>query len=175
MRKVRRFGEEFAMAADRTTAAKFVKNHHKQPPGVHGAKRIFKKHTGYGLQLQEKQKAKIFYHIGEKQLRRAYTEALRQAGSASDNLPRLLESRIDNVIYRAGLANSHPAARQLVAHRQFKLNGILVSIPSIRVKSGDVIEDMARIKITRHYRFAEGDSENIRDSNSASPGETEAR
>jgi len=58
-----------------------------------------------------------------------------------------LESRIDNVIYRAGLANSHPAARQLVAHRQFKLNGILVSIPSIRVKSGDVIECVSQQKL----------------------------
>jgi len=147
MRKVRRHGEAFAMAADRSTAAKFVKNHHKQPPGMHGATRIFKKHTGYGLQLQEKQKAKIFYHINEKQLRRYYTEAIRATGSASDNLLRFLEIRLDNVIYRAGFAVSHPQARQLIAHRQFQLNGKVVSIPSIQVKSGDVIESVSKQKL----------------------------
>ena len=140
LRKARRFGETFAMAADRSLAAKFVKNHHKQPPGMHGATRTFKKHTGYGLQLQEKQKARTFYHITEKQLRRCYEAAGRQAGSASDNLLRILESRLDNVVYRAGLANSHPQARQWVNHQQFTLNGHKASIPSMLVKAGDVIE-----------------------------------
>ncbi len=114
---------------------------------MHGATRIFKKHTGYGLQLQEKQKAKIFYHINEKQLRKYYTEAIREAGSASNNLPRLLESRLDNVIYRAGFATSHPQARQFITHRQFRLNGKLVDIPSIQVKSGDVIECISKQKL----------------------------
>ena len=127
------------MQADRSTAAKFVKNHHKQPPGVHGATSVFKKHTGYGLQLLEKQKARVFYHVMERQLRRYGTEAMRQSGSASDNFLRLLESRLDNVIYRAGLANSHPQARQLVSHGQFALNGRKVDIPSMLVKSGDKI------------------------------------
>ena len=147
MRRVRKYGETFAMAADRSTAAKYVKNHHKQPPGMHGATRIFKKHTGYGLQLQEKQKAKIFYHINEKQLRRYYAEALRMAGSASDNILRLLEIRLDNVIYRGGLAMSHPQARQLIAHGQFQLNGKAVNIPSIQVKSGDVITCVGKQKL----------------------------
>jgi small subunit ribosomal protein S4 len=147
MRKVRKYGETFAMAADRSTAAKYVKNHHKQPPGMHGATRIFKKHTGYGLQLQEKQKAKIFYHINEKQLRRYYAEAIRATGSASDNLLRLLEIRFDNVIYRAGFATSHPQARQLIAHGQFQLNGKSVNIPSIQVKSGDVITCASKQKL----------------------------
>lgn len=140
MRKVRRFGEGFALAADRSTAAKFVKNHHQQPPGMHGSTRIFKKHTGYGLQLQEKQKARIFYHIMEKQLRRYYEAAGRQSGSTSDNLLQILESRLDNVIYRAGFANSHPQARQFIAHQQFTVNGRRVNIPSILVKSGDIIQ-----------------------------------
>ncbi|MFH0912187.1 MAG: 30S ribosomal protein S4 [Patescibacteria group bacterium] len=147
MRKVRRFGEEFAMAADRTTAAKFVKSHHKQPPGVHGYTRSFKKHTSYGLQLLDKQKAKIFYHITEKQLRRYYAEAIRRTGSASENLVTILESRLDNVIYRSGLANSHPQARQLVAHQQFALNGQRVNIPSILVKSGDAITYVGKQKL----------------------------
>lgn len=147
MRKVRRFGEQFAMSADRTTAAKFVKNHHKQPPGMHGATHMFKKHTGYGLQLSEKQKARIFYHINEKPLRVYYAEAIRQTGSASDNLLRILESRLDNVLYRAGLANSHPQARQFIAHKQFAVNGRTVSVPSLLVKSGDVITFVGTSKL----------------------------
>ncbi len=147
MRKVRKFGEQFAMSADRTTAAKFVKNHHKQPPGMHGATRMFKKHTGYGLQLAEKQKARIFYHIMEKQLRGYYTEAKRQTGSASDNLLRVLESRLDNVLYRAGLANSHPQARQFIAHKQFAVNGRVSSVPSMLVKSGDIITFVGATKL----------------------------
>lgn len=147
MRKVRKFGEAYALAADRSGAAKFVKNHHKQPPGAHGATSMFKKHTGYGLQLMEKQKAKTFYHIMEKQLRRYYKEALRQQGSASDNLLRILESRLDNVVYRGGLANSHPQARQFIAHQQFNLNGHRVDIPSLLVKSGDVIQFVGSPKL----------------------------
>jgi small subunit ribosomal protein S4 len=147
LRKARRFGEEFAMAADRGIAAKFVKNHHKQPPGMHGSTKMFKKHTSYGLQLLEKQKAKTFYHIGEKQMRGYYTIATHAAGSASENLLKLLESRLDNVIYRAGFANTHPQARQLISHRQFSLNGRKVDIPSIMVKSGDVIEFVGTTKL----------------------------
>jgi len=139
IRKARRFGEDFAMKSDRSMAAKFVKNHHKYPPGVHGSSSTFKKHTGYALQLLEKQKARVFYHITEKQLRHYYEEAVRRSGSASDNLVQILESRLDNVIYRAGLANSHPAARQFISHAQFKVNGHKVDIPSFMVKPGDKI------------------------------------
>ncbi|MEA1909416.1 MAG: 30S ribosomal protein S4 [Patescibacteria group bacterium] len=147
LRQARRFGEEFAMASDRSMAAKYVKNNHKQPPGQHGATKMFKKHTSFGLQLLEKQKARVFYHIGEKQMRLCYEEATRKQGSASDNLLQILESRIDNVIYRAGLADSHPQARQFISHRQFALNGKRVSIPSISVKPGDKIEFVGKPKL----------------------------
>jgi len=143
LRKIRRLGEDFALAADRSTAKKFVKSHHKQPPGIHGHTNIFRKHTGYSLQLIEKQKARIFYHIGEKQMRNYYAMASRQQGSPSDNLLQILESRLDNVVYRAGFANSHPQARQWVSHRQFSLNGKRISIPSILVKPNDKIEFVA--------------------------------
>lgn len=143
LRKIRRFGEEFALIADRSTAKKFIKSHRKQPPGVHGHTNVFRKHTGYGLQLREKQKARIFYHIGEKQMRLYYNLATNKSGSASENLMQILESRLDNVIYRAGFANSHPQARQWVSHRQFSLNGKRVNIPSILVKPGDKIEFVA--------------------------------
>ncbi|MFH1088239.1 MAG: 30S ribosomal protein S4 [Patescibacteria group bacterium] len=148
IRKARRFGEEFAMKADRSMAAKYVKNHHKYPPGVHGSSSTFKKHTGYGLQLLEKQKAKVFYHITEKQLRRYYDEAMRRTGSASDNLVKILESRLDNVVYRAGLANSHPAARQFVSHAQFKVNDRKIDVPSFMVKVGDKITLAKKNKLT---------------------------
>ncbi|MFA5270206.1 MAG: 30S ribosomal protein S4 [Patescibacteria group bacterium] len=140
LRKIRRFGEEFALFTDRSTAAKFVKSQRKQPPGAHGSKQGFRKYTGYGLQLREKQKARIFYHISESQMRKYYGMASNQSGSASDNFMQILESRLDNVIYRAGWANSHPQARQWLAHGQFSFNGRKVTIPSILVKAGDKLE-----------------------------------
>lgn len=139
LRKVRSHGEDFAMASDRSLANKFVKSHRKQPPGVHGNNQMFRKHSNYSLQLREKQKAKILYHLMEKQMRGYYKMAAGSKGSTSSNLLQILESRLDNIIYRAGFANSHPAARQLVAHRQFSWNGQRVSIPSILVSSGDKI------------------------------------
>lgn len=140
LRKVRRFGEDFALAADRSTARKFVKSHRKQPPGAHGSAQVFRKYAGYSLQLREKQKARVFYHINEGQMRRYYNMAARRSGSASENLMQILESRLDNVIYRAGFTDSHPQSRQWVSHRLFSLNGRRVSVPSILVKAGDKIE-----------------------------------
>ncbi len=127
------------MQADRSTALKFVKSHRKQPPGQHGKKKSFGKITGYGLQLREKQKARIFYHLTEKQLRKYYAEAAKVHGSTDTALLAGLERRLDNVVYRAGLTNSHPQARQIVNHALFSLNGRKVSIPSMIVKPGDVI------------------------------------
>lgn len=140
LRKVRRFGEDFALFTDRSTAAKFVKSQRKQPPGAHGVTRAFRRYTGYGLQLREKQKAKLFYHIYEGQMSRYYGMASRRAGSTSENLMQILESRLDNVVYRAGWANSHPQARQWITHGQLKLNGRRATIPSILVKPNDQIE-----------------------------------
>lgn len=139
MKRVRKFGEEYALASDRAYADKFRKLQRKQPPGQHGLKRQFKKVSGYGLQLLEKQKLKYFYQLTEKPLRNYYTKASASEGSTSENLLRLLESRLDNVIYRAGLTDSHRLARQLVSHAHFALNGKKVDIPSIAVKAGDVI------------------------------------
>ena len=132
-------GEEFAMAGDRSSAAKYVKLHRKQPPGMHGKKAGFAKLTGYGQQLREKQKARAFYNLTEKQLRRYYGKANSQHGSTDVALLVELERRLDNVIYRAGWANSHPAARQLVSHAHLTVNGRKVDTPSFQVKSGDEI------------------------------------
>jgi len=107
-------------------------------PGQHGRRRG--RLSDYGIQLREKQKVRRIYGVMEKQFRNYYKEASRMAGITGENLLILLESRLDNVIYRAGFASSRPQARQLVSHRHFRLNGKLVDIPSIQVKQGDKIE-----------------------------------
>ena len=108
------------------------------PPGENGKKRM--RETDYGTQLKEKQKVRYMYGVLEKQFRNYYKEATRMPGITGENLLVLLESRIDNVIYRAGFAATRPQARQLVSHRHFKLNGKLIDIPSIQIKPGDKIE-----------------------------------
>ena len=96
--------------------------------------------SDYGLQLREKQKVKRIYGVLEKQFRNYYKEATRMPGITGENLLILLESRLDNVIYRAGFASTRPQARQLVSHRHFKINGKFVDVPSYKVKPGDLIE-----------------------------------
>jgi small subunit ribosomal protein S4 len=108
------------------------------PPGQHGRARI--KESEYRLQLQEKQKARFSYGVMEKQFRRYYEEANRLPGKTGDNLLRILESRLDNVIYRAGLARTRRMARQLVSHGHFLVNGVKVDIPSYRVSQYDIID-----------------------------------
>ena len=107
------------------------------PPGEHGRGRI--KESEYLLQLREKQKARRIYGVLEKQFRNYYQEASRQQGLTGENLLVLLESRLDNVVYRGGLARSRDEARQIVRHRHFQVNGRTVNIPSYRVRPGDVL------------------------------------
>lgn len=109
------------------------------PPGDHGAKRRNRK-SDFGLQLAEKQKLRLNYGVSERQLRRLVVESQASKDPAGDKLIQLLERRLDNVVFRAGFAPTIPAARQLVNHRHFTVNGQRVNIPSIRVSVGDVIE-----------------------------------
>ncbi|WJY88988.1 30S ribosomal protein S4 [Corynebacterium confusum] len=108
------------------------------PPGQAGRNRI--KESEYLLQLQEKQKAKYTYGVLERQFRRYYAEANRLPGKTGDNLVILLESRLDNVIYRAGLARTRRQARQLVSHGHFTVNGKNINVPSFRVTQYDIID-----------------------------------
>ncbi len=108
------------------------------PPGQHGRARI--KESEYLMQLQEKQKARFSYGVMEKQFRRYYEEANRLKGKTGDNLLRLLESRLDNVVYRAGLARTRRQARQLVSHGHFIVNGVKVNVPSFQVSQYDIID-----------------------------------
>ncbi|MFZ1284475.1 MAG: 30S ribosomal protein S4 [Propionicimonas sp.] len=108
------------------------------PPGMHGRGRT--KESEYLLQLREKQKARYSYGVLEKQFRRYYEEAVRLSGKTGDNLLVILESRLDNVIYRAGFAGTRRQARQLVVHGHFLVNGHKVNVPSYRVSAYDVID-----------------------------------
>jgi small subunit ribosomal protein S4 len=112
------------------------------PPGQHGRGRV--KESEYLLQLQEKQKARYTYGVLEKQFVRYYKEAVRRPGKTGENLLQILEARLDNVVYRAGLARTRRQARQLVSHGHFLVNGHKVNIPSFRVKPGDTVTVQGR-------------------------------
>lgn len=109
-------------------------------PGMHGARSMRSKPSQYALQMREKQKVKRFYGLLEKQFATLVQHSIHQGGVAGENLLRLLEQRMDNAVYRVGLAPSRRGARQLVTHGHFLLNGRRVDIPSIRLKPGDKIE-----------------------------------
>lgn len=107
-------------------------------PGMHGADRK-KKISEYGVQLQEKQKVRLLYGLTEKQFRKVFERASRMKGVAGENLLKLLESRLDNLVYRMGMAKTRRAARQVVNHGHITVNGKKVDIPSFQVKPGDII------------------------------------
>ncbi|MFT4970959.1 MAG: small subunit ribosomal protein S4 [Paraglaciecola sp.] len=111
----------------------------KYPPGMHGNKRRRKQRSDYALQLMEKQKAKYTYGVLERQFRNLFEKATGKSGVTGEILLQLLESRLDNTIFRLGLAPTRRAARQLVNHRHVTLNGIVNNIPSAALRPGDVI------------------------------------
>jgi small subunit ribosomal protein S4 len=114
-------------------------NKNSNPPGQHGAARKRKSLGEYALQLREKQKAKYTYGVLERQFRRTFEEAARRKGVTGENLIKLLEARLDNTVYRMGIAPSRPAARQLVSHKHIMVNGEVVNVPSYQLKAGDII------------------------------------
>ncbi|MDR0792773.1 MAG: 30S ribosomal protein S4 [Chitinophagaceae bacterium] len=109
------------------------------PPGQHGATRKRKQLGEYALQLKEKQKAKYTYGVLERQFRKTFEEAARLKGVTGENLIKLLEARLDNTVYRLGIAPSRPAARQLVTHKHILVNGCVVNIPSYSLQPGDIV------------------------------------
>ncbi len=116
------------------------------PPGQHGLASKRKKQKEYGVQLKEKQKVKYMYGVLERQFHNTYDKASRMAGQKGENLILLLESRLDNVVYRMGIAPTRAAARQLVSHHHITLNGSVCSIPSTIVKAGDSVAVRERSK-----------------------------
>ena len=116
------------------------------PPGMHGNNKRRRKASEYGIQLKEKQKAKYTYGVLEKQFRNMFEKAQRSKGVTGEVLLQLLESRLDNVIYRIGLSPTRAGARQLVTHRHITVNGEVVSIPSYTLKPGDTVGVRERSK-----------------------------
>ncbi|MDA0978667.1 MAG: 30S ribosomal protein S4 [Proteobacteria bacterium] len=109
----------------------------EHPPGMHGQKRA--RHSDYAIQLREKQKVRRIYGVLEKQFRNYYKKADRQKGATGMNLLRILERRLDNVVYRMGFGSTRAECRQLVSHKSILVNGQLINIPSYQVEAGDVI------------------------------------
>lgn len=151
----RREGIKLYLKGDRCYSDKCGINRRSYAPGQHGQGR--KKVSGYGIQLREKQKAKRYYGVMESQFRKYFEMAERMKGATGENLIRILETRLDNAVFRAGLASSRKEARQLVKHGHFKVNGVAVDIPSYLVKVGDVIEIAENSKGSEKFKELVGD------------------
>ncbi len=136
-KQCRREGLKLFLKGERCLTEKCAIERRSYPPGEHGRGRI--KQSEYLLQLREKQKARRYYGLLETQFRNTYEKASRQGGVTGENLLRLLETRLDNVVYRLGFAASRAQARQLVRHGHFSVNGRRVNIPSFGVKPEDVV------------------------------------
>jgi len=150
----RREGEKLFLKGTRCTSPKCAVERRNYPPGAHGKDTSFRRGrtSDYSTQLREKQKARRIYGVLERQFRRYFAEALKTPGMTGVNLLQILESRLDNVIYRLGLADSRPQARQLVSHGHFDINGQKLNIPSYAVKPGDVITVHGSSKNLAYFR-----------------------
>ena len=136
-RQCRREGQKLFLKGEISYSDKCALARRNFAPGQHGQAR--KKSSEYGIQMRDKQKAKRFYGVLESQFAKYFEMAEKRTGMAGENLLKILESRLDNVVYRAGFGMSRRQARQLVLHRHFTVNGERVNIPSYLVKPGDVI------------------------------------
>ena len=150
----RREGMKLFLKGDRCYTDKCAFARRSYAPGQHGANK--KKVSGYGLQLREKQKAKRIYGVLESQFRKYYEKAEHMKGITGENLLKLLELRLDNVVYKLGFGSSRNEARQLVTHGHFLVNGKKVDIPSFKVSVGDVISVCEKSRGTEKFKtFAE--------------------
>jgi small subunit ribosomal protein S4 len=147
-RTCRKFGEKLFLKGERCNSPKCGIVKRNFGPGAHGGARRGKK-SEYGLQLQEKQKAKAEYGLREKQFSLTFNKAARSAEVTGEALLKILETRLDNIVYRLGWASSRISARQLVNHGHIKVNGALVDIPSYQTKAKDVIEPMSNETIEK--------------------------
>jgi small subunit ribosomal protein S4 len=171
-RLCRREGVKLYLKGDKCYSDKCPVAKRGTPPGQHGASR--RKVSEYGIQLREKQKARRFYGLHERQFRRYFEKAARKRGVTGEILLQMLERRLDNIVYRMGFASSRAEARQIVKHSHIEVNGRKVNIPSYLVREGDVIavregsRDHKRIKELAANRtraipaFLSVDTENLR-------------
>lgn len=155
----RRHGEKLFLKGTKCMGPKCTIERRPNPPGDRPARR--RKVSDRGLQLREKQKARFAYGVLERQFRRYYEEAARRPGVTGENLVRILESRLDNVVHRLGFADSRDQARQLVNHGHITLNGRKTDIPSARVKVGDVISFSERGRKTEYFKILQESMRNV--------------
>jgi small subunit ribosomal protein S4 len=151
-KQCRREGLKLFLKGERCLTEKCAIERRSYPPGEHGRGRI--KQSEYLLQLREKQKARRYYGILEKQFRNYYEKASRKSGITGEELLRMLEARLDNVVYRLGYAASRSQARQLIRHGHFQVNGRRVNIPSFQVRVGDVVTLKADAPVEQIVRDA---------------------
>ena len=149
-RLCRREGMKLFLKGDRCYTDKCAIVKRNTPPGQHGASR--KKVTEYGMQLREKQKVRRFYGLSESQMYKYFEMADKMKGVTGENLFRILESRLDNVVYRMGFASSRAEARQLVTHGHFTINGNKADIPSLLTSVGDVIEVKGKSRSSEKFK-----------------------
>jgi small subunit ribosomal protein S4 len=147
----RREGVKLFLKGDRCMSPKCAIERRNTRPGQHGAARQ-RKLSGYGMQLREKQKVRRTYGVLERQFLREFNEAARRPGKTSDNFIQILETRLDNVVYRLGFGDSRAQARQLVNHGHFNVNGRKTDIASAMVKAGDVISVRDGSKGTEYFK-----------------------
>ena len=151
-KQCRREGQKLFLKGERCLTEKCAVERRSYPPGEHGRGRI--KQSEYLLQLREKQKARRYYGLLEKQFRLYYERATRGSGVTGENLLRMLETRLDNVVYRLGFAASRAQARQIIRHGHFQVNGRRVNIPSYQVRPNDVVSLKAGSPVEQVVRDA---------------------
>ena len=139
-RLCRREGVKLYLKGDKCYSRKCTVEKRAYPPGQHGQRRIQRKPSDYGVQLREKQRMRRIYGVRERQFRIYVREAVRRPGVTGENLLQLLEMRLDNAVYRLGLAASRAQARQFVSHRHLRVNGKRVNIPSYQLRPNDNVE-----------------------------------
>jgi len=152
-RLCRRHGEKLFLKGDRCFTPKCSFDRRPNPPGPRPARR--RKVSDRGLQLREKQRARVAYGVLEKQFVRYYKEAIRRPGVSGENLVRLLETRLDNIVYRLGFADSRSQARQLVRHGIIAVNGRKLDVPSAHLKEGDVVSFTTRGLRSEYYKIVQ--------------------
>ena len=152
-KQCRREGEKLFLKGERCFSPKCSFERRSYPPGLHGRQAQFRrKESDYGLQLREKQKVRRLYGVFERQFRRYFQQAQRQKGMTGENMLVILESRLDNVVYRLGIASSRAQARQLISHGHFEVNGRKTNIPSFLVSVGDTITVRDISKKKTHFK-----------------------
>jgi len=145
-RQCRREGEKLFLKGEKCFTDKCAIEKRNYPPGQHGQRRASRL-SDYGVQLREKQKLRRMYGVLEKQFRGYYAEADRRKGITGENLLQLLESRLDNVVYKMGLGASRTESRQIVKHNAILVNGKRVNIPSFQVSPGDEVSVVGRLRV----------------------------